>query len=105
LYSAFLSFIFSLAGAFSLSSACEQTISGMFASEELTKTCLNNFHGIICYTSLINMSAKKELIKPGVVPEVLELFHMSPSDVANNSSLLLNKKKLSVLFCRKKILF
>lgn len=51
------------------------------------------------------MSAKKELIKPGVVPEVLELFHMSPSDVANNSSLLLNKKKLSVLFCRKKILF
>lgn len=49
------------------------------------------------------MCSKEELIKPGVVPEVLELFHVSLSDVANISSLLLNKKKLPVLFCKKNI--
>lgn len=37
---------------------------------------------------LINMCSKEKLIKPGVVPEVLELFHVPPSDVANISSFL-----------------
>lgn len=41
------------------------------------------------------MCSKEELIKLGVVPEVLELFHMSSSDVANISSLLLNEKETS----------
>lgn len=49
---------------------------------------------------LINMCSKEELIKPGVVPEVLELFHVPSSDIANISSFLLNKKKLLVLFCK-----
>lgn len=46
------------------------------------------------------MCSKEELIKLDVVPEFFELFHVSSSDAANISSLLLKKKKLPVLFCK-----